>query len=102
MAVLKVNKLKGGLWTDTVEWGHIGDLIMDLVKSRIHYHDIWRLLSRPTAQIPGGWDSANAWALKKLQDFDTWPERELIDTPGRVKIIEEETGKFLFHLIGYG
>lgn len=66
---------------------------MDLVKSRIHCHDIWRLLSRPTAHIPGGWDSANVWALKKLQDFDTWPERELIYIPGEVAAIQKETGK---------
>ena len=52
--------------------------------------------------MSGGWDSANGWALQKLEDFDRWPERELIYTPGRVKIIEEETGKYLFHLIGHG
>jgi len=103
LAAVKADKIGlGGFNTDGIEWGHVGDHIKELVQSRLHYHDIWRLLSRPSAQSSGGWDSANGWALQKLQDYHRWPERELIYTPGRVKIIEKETGKFLFHLIKYG
>jgi hypothetical protein len=63
-----------------------------LIKARLHFHDFYRFLASPAAHLPGGWDSNNHWALKKLKNFDTSEERELVFIPGRIEVIRKETG----------
>jgi hypothetical protein len=63
-----------------------------LIKARLHFHDFYRILASPAAHVPGGEDSNNYWALKKLKNNDASEERELVYIPGGIEVIRKEIG----------
>jgi len=66
----------GGLFTNTIEWGHIDDAIRWVVKMKLPFEDFYRILAKEEAYKEAGWDSANIIALQKLRDFDDNEERK--------------------------
>ena len=66
----------GGLFTNTIEWGHIDDAIRWVVKMKLPFEDFYRIIAKEEAYKEVGWDSANIIALQKLQDFGDSEDRK--------------------------
>jgi hypothetical protein len=60
----------GGLNVNSIESHHIDAHVEALNQRYYRYGGFYRLLSQPYCQVPGGWDSANTWAMKKLMMLD--------------------------------
>jgi hypothetical protein len=60
----------GGLNVNSIEIHHIDAHVRALNMRYYRYEDFFRLLSQPHCQVPGGWDSANTWGMRKLVMLD--------------------------------
>jgi len=86
--------MNGGLSASTVPRREIGQAIKNLTDQEFSYENFWRLLAQPRCQWPGGWDSANYWAMKKLGVYDEWNQgREDHYHHTKIQKIKDDTCK---------
>jgi len=83
----------GGLFTNTIEWGHIDDAIRWVVKMKLPFEDFYRILAKEEAYKEAGFDSANINALQKLRDFDDNEDRKDHYNLTKLALIKDAPGK---------
>lgn len=86
--------MNGGLSPNTVPRKVIGQAVKDLTDQEFSYENFWRLLAQTQCHRPGGWDSANHWAMKKLGVYDELDRgRKYHYNYHQLRKIKDDTGK---------
>ena len=99
-SILNSTMREGGLSTYTMEWGHIDDYIRMLVKMKVPYEDLYRILARPEAYVDNGSDQASVTGLARLRDFDNHEDRAGFYNLVKLQVIKDAQG--MFPSIGLG
>jgi len=87
-------RMQCGLSTGTVRRRDIEREVRNLTNQEFSYENFWRLLAHKQCQPPGGWDTANHWAMKKLGVYDELDqERKYQYGQHKLQKIKDDTGE---------